>query len=444
MGLASRFQQLLSAEFLAQALSEAGVKSNNSVYSPLVVLWLLVAQRLQCGASMEAAVLELLQGLPSSFWPRPCKRIQDWRERGKAPSSHTGAYNQARQALPRSVVQKSFDHILEQLLAQVGQPASHTTVATFLLDGSTMRVPHTPELCSAYPPSSNQYGEAHWPLLRVVVAHDLHTGLAMRPEWGPMNGEQAISEQALLERAIDRLPSRAIVIGDSNFGVFSVAYAATQRQHPVVLRLTAERARCLAGEELHDGMDRALVWMPTRAERKKHPGFPADACVCGRLQVRKVQPDDGGAAFFLALFTTVSTADDAFHAYGQRWNIETDLRTLKSTLGLDQLTCATPDMVAKEIDLGFVAYNLVRAFIGFASELSGIPPRGYSFTKVRRILEAFAPALANAPDEQSRQKIISQIMTCVQQSKLPRRKRKRLSSPREVWSRGSRYPSRKK
>ena len=443
MGLASRFQQLLSAEFLDQALSEAGVKSNNSIYSPLVVLWLLVAQRLQCGASMEAAVLELLRGLPSSFWPRPCKRIRDWREHGKAPSSNTGAYNQARQALPLSVVQKGFDHIFEQLLSQVSQPASHTAVAAFLLDGSTMRVPHTPELCSAYPPSSNQYGEAHWPLLRVVVAHDLHTGLAMRPEWGPMNGEQAISEQALLERAIDRLPSRAVVIGDANFGVFSVAYAATQRQHPLVLRLTAERARRLAGEALHDGMDRAMLWTPTREERKKH-GFGADAGVCGRLLVRKVQPDDGGAAFFLALFTTVSIADDAFQAYGKRWNIETDLRTLKSTLGLDQLTCATPDMVAKEIDLGFVAYNLVRAFIGFASELSGIPPRGYSFTKVRLILEAFAPALANAPDEPSRQRIISQIMTFVQQSKLPRRKRKRPSSPRLVWARGSRYPSRKK
>jgi hypothetical protein len=444
LGLASRFQQLLPAEFLDQALTQASVKVNNSVYSPLVVLWLLVAQRLQCGASMEAAVLELLHGLPASFWPRPCKRILDWRQHGKAPSSHTGAYNQARQALPLSFVQKSCDHIFEQLVAQMGQPVSDTATPTFLLDGSTMRLPHTPELCSAYPPSSNQYGEAHWPLLRVLVAHDLQTGLAMRPEWGPMNGDQAISEQALLERAIDRLPPRAGVIGDANFGVFSVAYTATQRQHPVVLRLTAERARYLAGEELRDGIDHALVWRPSRADRKSHPAMPTDASVSGWLRVRQVQPNDGGEAFLLALFTTLSAADDAFQAYGKRWNIETDLRTLKSTLCLDQLTCLTPDMVAKEIDLGFVAYNLVRAFIGFASQLSGIPPRGYSFTKVRRILEVFGPALANAPDKQSAQRIMSEIMRCVQQSKLPRRKRKRPSYPREVWSKGSRYPSRKK
>jgi putative transposase len=444
LGLAPRFQQLLSAEFLDSAQAEAGVKFKNSVYSPLVVLWLLVAQRLQGGDSMEAAVLELLQGLPASFWPRPCKRIRDWREHGKAPSSHTGAYNQARQALPLSFVQKSCDHIFQQLVAQMGQPASDTATPTFLLDGSTMRLPHTPELCSAYPPSSNQYGEAHWPLLRVLVAHDLQTGLAMRPQWGPMNGDQAVSEQALLARTIDRIPPLAILIGDANFGVFSVAYDATQRQHPVVLRLTAERARCLAGEELRDGMNRALVWRPSRADRKSHPEMPADACVPGRLLVRRVQPDDGGNAFLLALFTTLSSPENAFPLYGKRWNIETDLRTLKSTLCLDQLTCLTPDMVAKEIDMGLVAYNLVRAFIGFASELSGIPPRGYSFTKVRRILQAFGPALANAPDPQSAQRIWDEIMRCIQQSKLPRRKRKRPSSPRVVWSRGSRYPSRKK
>jgi hypothetical protein len=444
LGLASSFQQLLSVEFLDQAQTQARVKSNNSVYSPLVVLWLLVAQRLQSGASMEAAVLELLHGLPASFWPRPCKRIVDWREHGKAPSSHTGAYNQARQALPLSVVQKSCDHIFQQLIAQMTQPGSDTATPTFLLDGSTMRMPHTPELCSAYPPSSNQYGEAHWPLLRVLVAHDLQTGLAMRPEWGPMNGDQAVSEQALLERAIDRLPPRAIVIGDANFGVFSVAYAAAQRQHPIVLRLTADRARCLAGEELHDGIDRALVWKPSRSDRKSHPAMPADACVSGRLLVRRVQPDDGGDAFLLAMFTTFSSAEDAFQLYGKRWNVETDLRTLKSTLCLDQLTCLTPDMVAKEIDMGFVAYNLVRAFIGFASELSGVPPRGYSFTKVRRILQVFGPDLATAPDQQSAQRIWDQIMRYIQQSKLPQRKRKRPSSPRVVWSRGSRYPSRKK
>jgi hypothetical protein len=267
----------------------------------------------------------------------------------------------------------------------------------------------------------------------------------MRPEWGPMHGEEAVSEQALLERAIDRLPSGSTAMGDANFGVFSVAYAAVQREHPVLLRLTAARAQRLAGEILHDGIDREIVWKPSRADRRSHPDLPADACVKGRLLVRKVQPNDGGDAFLLSLFTTLqSSVENVYGLYGQRWGIETDLRTLKSTLRLDQLTCTTPDMVAKEIEMGITAYNLVRALICLASKQSGIPPRGYRFTKVRRILQAFGPTLANAPDPQTAQRIMDQIMTCVQQSKLPRRKSKRPSYPRAVWKRGGTFPSHKK
>jgi hypothetical protein len=425
--------------------TEAGVKRNNSVYSPLVVLWLLIAQRLYGGLSLGAAVLELLGGLPASFWPQPCKRIRDWREHGKTPSSNTGAYNQARQNLPLSIVQKICDRIFEQLVAQMDEPAVEGSQRAFLLDGSSMRAAHTPELCDLYPPGSNQHGQSHWPVIRVVVAHELRTGLAMRPEWGPMYGDEAVSEQALLDRAVGRLPSGATVIADANFGVFSVAYTLMQHEHPALLRLTAERARRLAGEALRDGLDRMVLWKPTAADRRSHPDLPTDACVKGRLLVRQVQPSDGRAAFLLPFFITLaSSVEDIYQLYGQRWMIETDLRMLKSTLRLDQLTSATPDMVAKEIEMAITAYNLVRALIGVASQQSGISPRSYSFTKVRRILEVFGPALANAPDQQSAQRLMNQIMTYVQQAKLPRRKRKRPSYPRAVWARRGDFPKRKK
>jgi hypothetical protein len=408
-------------------------------------MWLLVTQRLQGGASLESAVLELLRGLPAGFWPEPCKRVRNWQEHGKAPSGHTAAYNQARQALPLSIVQSSSDRIFEQLLAQRDPTGPGSARRLFLLDGSSMRMAHSPELRALYPPGSNRYGQGHWPLLRILVAHDLRTGLAMRPEWGAMHGPEAVSEQGLLEKAIGRLPSGSTVMGDSNFGVFSVAYDTTQHGHPVLLRLTPQRARRLAGEDLRDGIDRELLWKPSAADRRSHPNLPADAAVQGRLMVREVQPNNAAKPFLLALFTTVpGSQEDIFGLYGQRWAIETDLRTLKSTLRLDQLTCSTPDMVAKEIAMGIAAYNLVRAMIGLASQQSGVPPRGYRFTKVRKILEAFAPILAQAPNQETAERIFAQMMTYVQQSKLYRRTRKRPSYPREVWKRGGTFPNRKK
>ena len=108
----SLFQRLLPASFLEPF--EKHKRQNNRVYTLLVVMWLLIVQRLQPLASLETAVLELLRGLPSTFWPQPCQRVQDWRHGRKSLSSHTGAYNKARLALPLIVVEQSCDRIFQQ------------------------------------------------------------------------------------------------------------------------------------------------------------------------------------------------------------------------------------------------------------------------------------------------------------------------------------------
>jgi hypothetical protein len=275
------------------------------------------------------------------------------------------------------------------------------------------------------------------------VAHDLATGLAMPPEWGPMHGPEAVSGQGLLERAIERLPTGAIAVGDANFGVFSVAWAAGQRNYPVLLRLTSVRARKLAGGSLRDGIDREVAWKASAYERNHHPELPADAQLSGRLVVRQVQPDNGGKPFLLALFTTwPGTQEEIFDVYGHRWRIETDLRTLKSHLNLDQFTCQSPDMVAKEIEMAMAAYNLVRAVTCQASAQSDVPPRGYSFAQVHRIVQTFGPLLAEARNASQAKRIDEQMMRCVQQAKLPRR-RKRPMYPRAVWGKGAKFPTRK-
>ena len=411
------------------------------MYTPLVVMWLLMRQRLQGAAPLEAAVLDLLQDLPACFWPNPCKRVRDWQQSGKPVSGHTAAYNQARQKLPLPVVEQSCDRIFDQLLERLASSDAAVSRQAFVLDGSSMRLAYSPALVKRFPPASNQHGESHWPVLRVLVAHDLRTGLAMRPQWGPMYGPEAVSEQGLLETAISRLPVGATVIGDRNFGVFSVAWTAAQKGYPVLLRLTAQRAERLAGEALADGIDRKGIWKPSRWDRKRHPGLPPGASVSGRLIVRQVQT--GKDSFLLVLFTTLpDPVEDILKLYGQRWNIETDLRTLKSQLRMDQLSCATPAMAAKEIEMAIAACNLVWAVIGLAARQSGLSPRDYGFTRAARIVESFAPKIASASSSTEAQRHFDRMMYFLQQAKLPRRKRK--SYPRAVWSRQKEYPKRKK
>lgn len=444
-GVLALFLQLLPLEFWDRMRRSHPRRQNNRVYSLAVVMWLMVVQRLQGPGTLQTAVLVLLRDLPACFWPRPCKRLQPGTEPEGCPlSSHTGAYNKARQELPLSTVEQGCDQAFQLLTAMAAGRLPEVGRRAFFFDGTTVRLPHTAALCALFPPGSNQHGESHWPLIRMLVAHDLYTGLAMRPQWGPMHGDQAVSEQGLLEQAIGRLPDGSVVGGDANFGVFSVACTATQGGHPVVLRLTPQRAQHLAGEPLRDGMDRLLQWRPTREDRRRHPEWPGETYVRGRLLVRQVQPSDGSKPFLLALFTTLEVpADEIVRIYGQRWNIETDLRSLKGTLALEQLTCTTPEMVAKEINVAMLSYNLVRALACVAAQAAGLPPRVFSFTRVRNVIDVFAPLIAATPDERRRQQLFAKMMYYVGQARLPRCRQKRPSYPRAVWGRGQTHPSRR-
>ena len=65
--------------------------------------------------------------------------------------------------------------------------------------------------------------------------------------------------------------------------------------------------------------------------------------------------------------------------YGQRWNVELDLRNIKTTLGMDILSCQTPQMNEKEMWVHLLAYNLIRLLMAQAALNAGVHPRQLSF-----------------------------------------------------------------
>src|SRR5262249_48968370 len=112
-----------------------------------------------------------------------------------------------------------------------------------LLDGSTFSLAPTAELREAFPPPSNQHGPSHWPVLRVVVSHNLSNGLVCGPESGPAYGEDNECESILTRRLLPRLPPYSVILGDGNFGIFIIAYDARQATHDVLFRLSGPRFR---------------------------------------------------------------------------------------------------------------------------------------------------------------------------------------------------------
>jgi DDE family transposase len=52
--------------------------------------------------------------------------------------------------------------------------------------------------------------------------------------------------------------------------------------------------------------------------------------------------------------------------YRKRWHIELNLKSVKSIMGMDMLSCKTPEMVRKEIGIHFLAYNFIRLLMAEA------------------------------------------------------------------------------
>jgi hypothetical protein len=203
-------------------------------------------------------------------------------------------------------------------------------------------------------------------MLRLVALHDVPTGIALRPQWGPMYGPETVSEQQLAERALVQAPAESVIIGGGNFGIFSFAYAVVQSQRKVLFRLTKQRAKALGADMLYPNGEARMCWRPTRKDRRKNSHFPEDAQVQGRLLVVTQK----GFRSSLYLFTKEDECEKVVALYAQRWNMELDLRTLKRTLRLHHLRGKSKAAVEKELLIAVVAYGLVRSVDGPGSPTS--------------------------------------------------------------------------
>ena len=72
-------------------------------------------------------------------------------------------------------------------------------------------------------------------------------------------------------------------------------------------------------------------------------------------------------------------AQDLAGLYGQRWNIETNLRHLKQTMKMDVLHCETVSGVLKELTVFALVYNLVRTVMHAAAVREEVPVDRISF-----------------------------------------------------------------
>jgi len=421
-------------------------RAKAQIYTLRVVVWMMLLQRLDERGTQQRAVHEIAQGHLERLLPAS-KRVGEGRI-----SQNTGAYARACGRLSMETTEQVCDEVLVELSKRIA-PQAELDRPVMLLDGSSLSVEHSPGLLDAFPPGRNARGLGHWGTVKWVALHDVHTGIALRPAWGPMPGSprtglrpwggmygpKAVSEQALARQAVERTPARSVIVGDGNFGIFSFAYAVVQCQREALFRLTKARAQALGATRLLPNGECRVCWQPSSFERRKYPELPADAAIEGRLIVVTQK----GFRDSWYLFTTLSEETEAEKIvawYGRRWNLELDLRTLKGTLRIKHLAGKSKAAVEKELLIAVVAYGFVRALMAEAAERAGLHPRELSFSRAHGLLNAMTGQLCSPAAEQ-RQQAYDRLLAYIGQAKLPKRSKAR-TYPRAVWGSGKYYPGR--
>lgn len=379
------FADVLSKKTIAPALDEIEARWKDRIYSPLVTLWVFLGQVISADHSCRAAVARLI-----------AHRLS----RGLQPCSpRTGAYCQARDRLPENFFARVTCLVGRALESKVNLKWLWKGRRIFMFDGSTVTMPDTPANQQAYPQVYNQKPGLGFPIARIGVITSLTCGAIVNLGFCRYAGKGQ-GETSLLRRLWDVLSPGDVLLGDRLMANWPGIAMLQQRGVDVVSRLdeTKRTANFRKGERLGKG-DHVVRWRKPNSirsiDRKTYHTLPE------YLTIRETRIRTHVRGFRSQTFIVVTTLLDPEQAtpedlgllYRARWNNELDLRSIKSTMQMDELRCKTPELVRKEVWTHILAYNLIRTVMAQAALRHNIEPRTISFKGALQTLEAFQPLI---------------------------------------------------
>lgn len=380
----------------------------------------MIFQRLR-KATLAEAVEDLRLGASSSLLARASGSI---RARTGRISGNTGGITQARERLSIEVVKAASDALSKEIQRNIDK-TDEVSNRTYIIDGSTVRTQHTSKNIKKFPQYKNQHGAAHYPIVRLGVAIHAASGVALRPAHGPFSGKDAVSDLSLAPEVLSRLPPNSIVIGDRFYGCVRFALDAQSQGHEVICRIKERNSFKYVPRTARGECD--ADWQSMKKETIK-----------GRFVWETIKIP-GEKPYRLILFTTTTIERERLlKLYALRWNVELDLRDLKCTLEMESIDCRTPQMLEKELIVGFAAFNLVRHALIQMGNAFNISYRQFSFSRFLIRLRALEGAiLSERMSEDLKILAINRALTDYKSLLLPTRRKKRPNEPRKVWPKGT-------
>lgn len=321
------------------------------------------------------------------------------------------AYSLARSRLPLAVFQRLLAVICSRLQACVNDTGCWQRHRVWVMDGTGCSMPDTPDLQKAFgQPPMQQFG-CGFPVAHLLALFHVGTGMLLRVVAAPLR----TGDMALAKYVHDELQDGDIVLADRAFGSFGHLAALTAMGAYGVFRIQQTRvvSFCQGRPSTSKGgrpskqrpvpsrrwikrlgqHDQIVEYIKPRScpswlTREEWSQFPSS------LRVRELRYSltaTGYRSRSVTLMTTLLDADRypkqaIIDLYGQRWEVETNLRHLKVTLGMDVLHTKSVTGVLKELAMFAIAYNLVRLVMLEAGKRQSVAPSRISFTDALRWL----------------------------------------------------------
>jgi len=205
----------------------------------------------------------------------------------------------------------------------------------------------------------------------------LGTGALLNAAIGPCKGKGS-DEQTLLRSILDTLNSDDILMGDAFYATYFLLCALQEKNIDGVFEQHGSRklkTDFSLGQRLGERDHLISLKKPKKPDWMSQETYEQAP---DSLLVRELRT--GGKILVTTLLNHKKVSKtDLKMFYRERWNIEVDLRNIKTTLGMEIVSCRTPEMVEKEIWVYLLAYNLIRLLMAQAALLSNIPARQLSF-----------------------------------------------------------------
>ena len=409
------FGSLLPVWLLSQ--SDEGPNSREQIYSVRRTFFGFLYQVLNPDCSCREVVRQI-QAFFTLWSPR---RV----------SEDTGAYCLARARLPLD--------ILARLRCAV---AAHALKADELwkglrvkvIDGTGISMPDTAKNQHTYPQSGEQKPGCGFPFMKIVAVFSLSTGGLL----DYAKGNKHKHELNLLHRLLDQFKAGDLALADRGFSCYTLLALLWLKKVPALFRLHQSRSGDLRRGKRLGKNDRLLVWKkPQNWERRYLPSALWKR-IAPELSVRVLRYTLRRTGFRTRSLTLVTTLVDAQRypaeqlalLYAKRWQIELWFRDIKTSMGMEVLRCQSPKMIHKELEMFFIAYNLIRCLMIQASRAYEVDVQRLSFKGTVDGVRQFSVAIAQARSRKKQKELIDKLLQTIAADIVPDRPGRR--EPRAV------------